>query len=85
MQGDASLVSDVVVVVCSTAAGGLLAARLGQPLLLGFLISGMAAGPHGADMIHEVIQTEALAQLGVALILFSLGIELDLTRIAHVR
>ena len=32
-----------------------------------------------------MIQLEALAQLGVALILFSLGLELDLTRIAHVR
>jgi CPA2 family monovalent cation:H+ antiporter-2 len=85
MQGDASLVSDIVVVVCATAFGGLIAARLGQPLLLGFLISGMAAGPYGASLINEVIQTEALAQLGVALILFSLGVELDLTRIAHVR
>lgn len=85
MQGDASLVSDIVVVVCSTVAGGMAAARLGQPLLLGYLISGMAAGPHGASLINEVIQTEALAQLGVALILFTLGVELDLTRIAHVR
>eukprot|EP00967_Tisochrysis_lutea_P041189 scaffold49468_cov28-Tisochrysis_lutea.AAC.3 len=54
MQGDASLVSDIVVAVCSTTTGGMVASMLGQPLLLGYLISGMAAGPHGASLIHEV-------------------------------
>lgn len=85
LEADASLFSDIVIGVTLATAGGLGAALLGQPALLGYLLSGIAAGPNVGSLIHEVIQTEALGQLGVALILFALGVELDLSRLAHVR
>eukprot|EP00965_Chrysotila_dentata_P098813 3267568-Pleurochrysis_carterae.AAC.1 len=49
-------------------------------MLLGYLVAGTIAGPHCLELIQEVIQTEALAQLGLALLLFVLGAELDFGR-----
>ena len=44
------------------------------PPVIGFLISGVIIGPYGGKLIHEVQTVELLAQIGVVLLLFSIGI-----------
>nr|WP_228039619.1 cation:proton antiporter [Dolichospermum sp. LEGE 00240] len=67
------------------ACGGLLAALLKQPVLLGYLIGGMVVGPSGLRLIKELIQVETLAQFGVAFLLFALGVEFSLTELRKVK
>jgi monovalent cation:H+ antiporter-2, CPA2 family len=85
VQEDFRLIVDLVSVFGVAACGGLLAALLGQPVLLGYLIGGMIVGPTGLGLIKEVIQVETLAQFGVAFLLFALGVEFSLAELKKVR
>nr|WP_275072607.1 cation:proton antiporter [Petrachloros mirabilis] len=76
---------DLVTVLGVAAAGGLLAAMLRQPVLLGYLLGGMIVGPFGLGLIKEVIQVETLAQFGVAFLLFTLGVKFSLAELQRVK
>ncbi len=85
MQEDFRLIVDLVLVLAVAACGGLLAALLRQPVLLGYLIGGMIIGPAGLGLIKEVIQVETLAQFGVAFLLFALGVEFSFAELKKVK
>ncbi len=85
MQEDFRLIVDLVTVLAAAAAGGLVAALLRQPILLGYLLGGIVVGPAGLGLIKELIQVETLAQLGVAFLLFALGVEFSLGELKKVR
>jgi len=57
-----------------------LVSRLRIPTIVGFLLTGIAIGPYGLGLIREVASVQALAEIGVVLLLFSIGLELSLTR-----
>ncbi len=59
-----------------------LAHRIKAPPVVGFLAVGILVGPHGLSLIRAAEEVEALSELGVALLLFSVGLELSLS---HVR
>jgi len=59
--------------------------RLKIPTIVGFLISGLLAGPHGLGLIGAVNEVEILAEVGVVLLLFSIGIELSFAKLLEVR
>ncbi len=85
MQEDFRLIVDLVSVFAVAACGGLVAALLRQPVLLGYLIGGMVIGPAGLGLIKELIQIETLAQFGVAFLLFALGVEFSLNELKKVQ
>jgi monovalent cation:H+ antiporter-2, CPA2 family len=85
VQEDFRLIVDLVLVLAVAAGGGLLAALLRQPVLLGYLIGGMVVGPAGLGLIKEVIQVETLAQFGVAFLLFALGVEFSFSELKKVK
>lgn len=85
MQEDPRLIIDLVTVLAAAAAGGLFAALLRQPILLGYLIAGVAIGPAGLGLIKELVQVETLAQFGVAFLLFALGVEFSFSELNKVR
>jgi CPA2 family monovalent cation:H+ antiporter-2 len=85
VQEDFRLIVDLVTVLAAAAAGGLLAALLRQPILLGYLLAGMIVGPAGLGLIKELIQVETLAQFGVAFLLFALGVEFSFTELKKVK
>ncbi len=85
MQEDFRLIVDLVSVLAAAAAGGLLAALLKQPVLLGYLLAGMVVGPTGLGLIKELVQVETLAQFGVAFLLFALGVEFSFSELKKVK
>ncbi|HTY49632.1 MAG TPA: monovalent cation:proton antiporter-2 (CPA2) family protein [Steroidobacteraceae bacterium] len=62
-----------------------LARRAGWPPMLGYLIVGMVLGPHAFGLVSRTDTTSDLAQLGVAFLLFTLGLEFSLPRMMAVR
>jgi len=56
----------------------MIARRLGLPVILGYLIGGIAVGPYGFGLVGEVEQIRTLAEIGVVLLLFTLGLEFSL-------
>jgi CPA2 family monovalent cation:H+ antiporter-2 len=76
---------DLVVILVLSLAVGLIFQRLRQPVLVGFLAAGVVLGPHGLSLIRDVREVERLAEVGVVLLLFSLGLEFSLAALVQLR
>ncbi|MBD1912564.1 MULTISPECIES: cation:proton antiporter [unclassified Leptolyngbya] len=85
MPEDFRLIVDLVIVFSAAAVGGLLAALLRQPVLLGYLVGGALVGPAGLGLVKELIQVETLAQFGAAFLLFALGVEFSFSELSKVK
>jgi len=59
--------------------------RLGLPSILGYLITGLALGPHAFALVPESSTTSLLAEFGVVFLLFTLGLEFSLPRMMAMR
>jgi CPA2 family monovalent cation:H+ antiporter-2 len=59
--------------------------RLKMPALIGFFLTGILAGPHGLGLVKAVHEVEALAEIGVVLLLFTIGIEFSLNQLLQIR
>ena len=57
---------------------GLVMSRLRMPAAAGFILVGMALGPTGMGLIHNSASIETLAELGVLMLLFIIGMEMRL-------
>ena len=80
------IASDLVLVVLAGLLGGLIAYRLGQPLLIGYILGGVLVGPNmPGPTVSDIHNVELLAEIGVALLLFALGLELRFSDLALVR
>lgn len=74
------------VVVFTLAVGVILIChRLRVPSIIGLLFTGALTGPHGLGIVTEVQPVELLAEIGVILLLFSIGLELSLRELARMR
>ena len=70
------ITTDIILLVLAAFFCGLLMQRLRQPLILGYILAGVILGPHtGGLTITAVHDIERLAEIGVALLLFALGLE----------
>ncbi|NET72887.1 MAG: sodium:calcium exchanger, partial [Sphaerospermopsis sp. SIO1G2] len=85
MEHEYSLVLDLTIVLVATALGGLLANKLKQPVILGYLASGFVVGPFGFKLLNSVTEIKSLAEIGVAFLLFALGVEFSLTELKRVK
>jgi len=80
------IATDLILLVVTAFFSGLLMQRLGQPLILGYILTGIAFGPHtGGFALTSVHEIELLAEIGVALLLFALGLEFSLKDLKPVK
>ncbi len=80
------IAADIVLIVVAAFIGGALARRLGQPLMVGYILAGVAVGPHTAGpTVGDIHDIELLAEIGVALLLFALGLEVRFKDMAAVK
>ena len=63
----------------------LLCFRLRVPPVIGFLITGMLAGPAGLGLVEDLHVVEMMAEIGVVLLLFTIGIEFSLKELWQIR
>lgn len=59
--------------------------KLGLPAVVGFLVAGAMVGPYGLDFIQDVSHVEVFAEIGVVLLLFTIGVEFSLAQIPSLR
>src|SRR5512137_1128424 len=59
--------------------------RLRFPSIIGFLVAGILAGPHALALIRNTQQVEQLAEIGVVLLLFTIGIEFSLKELMRIK
>ena len=68
---------DVGIAVAAALLVSLLFYRLGLPMIVGQLVAGMLVGPFGLGLIRDTTSIDFLATLGIILLLFVVGLELD--------
>jgi CPA2 family monovalent cation:H+ antiporter-2 len=80
------IAADIVLLILVAFVCGLLLQRLGQPLILGYIAAGVILGPHtGGITISNIHEIELLSEIGVALLLFALGLEFSLKDLKPVK
>jgi CPA2 family monovalent cation:H+ antiporter-2 len=79
----APLVLNVGVVLTAAATMGFAARKLGLPSVIGYLVTGLMVSPFTPGFVADNNQLALLADIGVVLLLFEVGIELDLRKITR--
>src|SRR5262245_44077865 len=85
MHSGAAFLRDLALVLCTAAVTTVLFQRLRLPVVLGYVLAGMIVGPHiPVPLIADRGTVDTLAELGVVLLMFSLGLEFSLRKLLHV-
>lgn len=82
---DIPLLPDIVKIFGMSIAVLLFCHRIHLPNVVGFLLIGMICGPHALKLIHDEAEVQILAQLGIVLLLFTVGMEFSFKRIIEYR
>jgi len=77
-------VISIAILLGAALVGGMIAHRLRQPMILGYLVVGMAIGPHALGLVGDLELIETAATVGVALLMFTLGLEVSVAQLKQV-
>lgn len=72
------ILQDIAIIFAVSVAALLVCHRLKLPAIVGFLLTGIAIGPYGLALIQSPHEVEVLAEIGVVLLLFTIGIEFSI-------
>lgn len=84
MQDHVGTLTQLALILAAAFAGGALLQRLRQPVLVGYILVGVILGPSVLGLINDEHQIKILAEMGILLLLFVVGMELDLKKFAPV-
>jgi len=79
-----SLQSVLVLLACGVAAV-VVCRSLALPPMVGYLVTGLALGPHALGLVSDRDETRLLAEFGVVFLMFSIGLEFSLSRLVAMR
>ena len=80
-----AFLQNLAVVLCVAAVATVLFQRLHQPVVFGYLLAGMIIGPHiRIPLVADPQTVRALSELGVILLMFSLGLEFSIRKLVQV-
>src|SRR6185436_2628924 len=81
-----TLLQDLAVVMIVAGLVTIICHRFQQPVVLGYIISGVIIGPHTPpyQLIHDEKTIETFGELGVVALMFSLGLEFRLKKLKQV-
>jgi len=80
-----SFILDLGVAILAALVAGAVAARLGQPPLVGYLVAGVVIGPFTPGFVGDIEHISTLAELGIVLLLFAIGVEFSFGELRRVR
>ncbi len=82
MHGAHDLLKALALVLCVAAVTTVLFQRLRQPVVLGYILAGLIVGPHvPIPLVADAGIVQTLSELGVILLMFSLGLEFSLRKL----
>src|SRR5213594_2560692 len=85
MQDAHEFLRSLTVVLAVAAVTTVLFQRLRQPVVLGYILAGLIVGPHlPIPLVADVGVVQTLSELGVILLMFSLGLEFSLRKLVEV-
>src|SRR5882762_1418720 len=86
MAGHSLIFRDIAMVFTAAFVCGLVAWRLRQPLILGYVFAGLILSPFTPGLrVHDVPIFEVMAEIGVILLMFSVGLEFSIPDLLRVK
>ncbi|HYV03845.1 MAG TPA: cation:proton antiporter [Blastocatellia bacterium] len=85
MTHDLHLLEEILILLVTSLPIAFLCKRLKLPVIVGFIITGVVIGPYGLGLIKDSTAVELLAEIGVVLLLFTVGLELSLRRVLELK
>ena len=82
---DHNVLNDLLVIFTVSIAVVFAFHKLRLPSIAGFLVAGAIIGPHGLNLVADLEQVRVLAEIGIVLLLFTIGIEFSLSNLAAAR
>jgi monovalent cation:H+ antiporter-2, CPA2 family len=80
-----TLFADLLIILLVSVPVAFLCLRLKLPLLVGFMVTGMLIGPYALGWIRDMESIEILAEIGVMLLLFTIGLEFSIGRLREMK
>ncbi|MFO7669761.1 MAG: monovalent cation:proton antiporter family protein [Bacteroidales bacterium] len=80
-----AILKDIVIIFALSTLVNLVFTRIKIPTAVGYLLTGILAGPHLFSIVHGEHQIETLAEIGVILLLFTIGMEFSLKHLLKIR
>ena len=79
------LLNDIVIIFGLAIVVLLICHRLRVPAVVGFLLTGIFVGPYGFGLVEAIHEVETLAEIGIVLLLFTIGIEFSFERLLQIK
>lgn len=76
---------DLIIILSISAVALYISSRLNLPSILAFLVAGLIVGPYGVEIISTISEVNTMAEIGILLLLFSIGIEFSLEKLIESR
>ena len=80
-----TILKDVVIIFSLSTFVNLVFTKIKVPSIIGYLITGIIAGPHALTLIQSPKEIELMAEIGIILLLFSIGLEFSLNHLLKIR
>lgn len=85
MPHDLPLFTDLLILLLASIPIAFICHRLRLPVIVGFMITGVMIGPSALGFIKDAHAIESMAEIGVALLLFTIGLEFSLQRLMEMK
>jgi CPA2 family monovalent cation:H+ antiporter-2 len=79
------IIQDIVVILLVSLPIIFLFKKMNLPSIVGFLIAGMLIGPYGFNLIRSVNQISVMAEIGIILLMFTIGLEFSLSQLIRIK
>lgn len=79
------ILKDIVVIFALSTFVNFVFSKLRIPTIVGYLLTGVLAGPHIFSLIHSEHEIELMAEIGIVLLLFTIGMEFSLKHLLKIR
>lgn len=80
-----ALLQDILIILAASIVIIVISSKLKVPAVAGFLITGMLIGPHALALVKNSADIELIAEIGIVLMIFIVGIEFSLRRLKQIK
>ncbi len=85
MEMDFSVLQDIVVIFALSVFVNLIFTKIKIPTIIGYMVTGIIAGPHLLGLVSAQHEIELMAEIGVVLLMFTIGLEFSLQHLIKIR
>ncbi|GET25971.1 monovalent cation:proton antiporter family protein [Prolixibacter sp. NT017] len=82
---DISILKDILIIFTLSTVVNFIFTKIRVPTIIGYLLTGVLAGPHLFSLISSVHEIELMAEIGIVLLMFTIGMEFSLKHLLRIR